>query len=361
MAKITSEVLAKQLKNGDIGKKRNAVYLLYGAEPGRISDAANALKKALLPNLGSDDDYFRYLQTGTGSEETDIRDVIAQLNTVSMFGGGKLVWLGHLDKIDKVTEEPLLSYCKDPNPQSALIITIVFDKESWGNPVAKFGKSSFFKEMVKTSVVVLLKAPEKKDLPRWVTSRLSAKELTIEHDAVDLLIELCGHDTTRLATEIVKLSDYVDGQTEVTIDDVEVTVGDFRTEKIWGLTNALGRLDNAGAHAALLNLLENNTPAQVILKILTTEIMRIAAALDCRLRGESFNTFCAELGGLPYPLKIVWANSEGKTGWTPELAQRGLRATLKAYMDIMKGGVSPETGLHAMLLDILQPGASKTR
>ena len=137
MAKITSKVLSKQLKSGDIGKKRDAVYLLYGAEPGRISDAANSLKKALLPNLGSDYDYFRYLKTGTGPEETDIRDVIAQLNTVSMFGVGKLVWLGHLDKVDKVTEETLLSYCKDRNPQSARIITIVFDNESWCNPVAK--------------------------------------------------------------------------------------------------------------------------------------------------------------------------------------------------------------------------------
>lgn len=357
MAATTSETLSKRVKSGEIEKKRDAIYLLYGNEAGRISDAANDLKKALLANLGSEEDYFRYLKTGTGPEETGIGEVIAQLNTVSMFGGGKLVWLGHLDNIDKDTQRALLSYCKDPNPQSALIITLVFDKEAWGNPVAKFEKSPFLKEIVKTVVVASFRAVKGRGLRQWVTSRLHQEGFTIGEQAADLLIELCGHDTSRLGTEIVKLANYADGQKEVTLGDVEVMVGDFRTEKAWDLTNAVGRLDTAWSQAALSNLLKNNTPAQMILKIITTEIMRIATALDCRARGESFNSFCAQLGGSPYPLKIVWANS---VGWTPQLTRRGLRATLKAYMDIMKGGVDPETGLHAMLLDILNSGSRKT-
>ncbi|VAX14872.1 hypothetical protein MNBD_NITROSPINAE04-1612 [hydrothermal vent metagenome] len=351
MPRISIDALSKLIKSGDIQKKREAVYLLYGKEPERISKAANSLKKALLQNSDSEDNYFRYLKTGTGPDDTSIGEVTAQLNTVSMFGGNKLVWLGHLDKVGKDTEGPLLSYCKDPHPQSALIITVVFDKDSWGNPQAVFERSSFFKEMTKIAVVVLFKTVSKNDLPGWVVARFRDEKLTIDRGAMNLLIELCGHDTSRLGSEIVKLSSYVDGKTEVTLEDVEIAVGDFRTDDIWGFINAVGKLDPAGSHSALSYLLKNNTPAQVILKPMTTEIMRIAAALDTRSRGGSFNTFCSELGGSPYPLKKAWADS---SGWTPQLARRGLRATLKAYMDIMKGGVSDETGLHAMLHDILR-------
>jgi len=356
MARVSSDILSKLIKSGDIQKQREPVYLLYGKEPERISKAAHSLKKALQSNPDSEDNYFRYLKTVSSPDDTSIGEVIAQLNTVSMFGGCKLVWLGHLDKVDEDTEGPLLSYCKNPNPQSALIITVVFDKSSWGNPLAAFERSSFFKEMVKTSVVVQLKTVSAKDLPRWVISRFRAEDLTIDQEAIDMLIELCGQDTSRLETEIVKLSDYVGGKKNVIIEDVEITVGDFRTENIWALTNAVGRLDTAGSHAALSNLLKNNTPTQMILKMLTTEIMRIAAALDIRLKEQSFNSFSSELGGSPYPLRAAWANS---AGWTPQLARRGLRATLKANMDIMKGGVSPETGLHAMLLDILRKSGSR--
>lgn len=355
MARISIDALSKLIKSGDIQKKREAVYLLYGKEPERISKAASSLKKALLQNSDSENNYFRYLKAGSGPDDVGIGEVIAQLNTVSMFGGYKLVWLGHLDKVGKDIEGPLLSYCKDPNPQSALIITVVFDKDSWGNPLAAFERSSLFKEMVKIAVAVLFKTVSKDNLPGWVAARFRDEKLTIDREAMDLLIELCGHDTSRLGSEIVKLSSYVDGKTEVTLEDVEIAVGDFRTDDIWGLINAVGKLDPAGSYAALSYLLKNNTPAQVILKPMTTEIMRIASALDVRSRGESFNTFSAELGGSPYPLKKAWADS---AKWTPELARRGLRATLKAYMDIMKRGVSDETGLHAMLADILRGPAS---
>ncbi len=355
MARITSDKFAGLLKNGDIIKRRDAVYLLYGKEPKRISEAAHALKNAIIPELGGEDNYFRYLKAGTEPDEADIRDVIAQLNTVSMFGGGKLVWLGLVNKVDRQMAEPLISYAKNPNPQSTLIITVSVPKESW-DALAAFEKSAFLKELTAFATVVRFSTPNRNELNKWLLSRMHSSGLSIGHEAAALLIELCGHDSDRLDGEIVKLTAYAGDKKEVTLEDVEEAVGDYRTENIWGLTKAFGRLDLGEAQAALSNLLENNTPAQAILKILTIEIMRIAAALDHRLHGRNFSSFCAELGSGPFPLKDAWANSDK---WTPDLARRSLRGALKAYMDIMRGGVSPETSLQAMLVEILSPAAER--
>ncbi len=348
MAKVAASHLAKALQGENFHENRDAIYLFYGSEPRRIQDAAIRLRDALAPRLGGEAGVFHYLNSGAGPEETGIGDIIAQLNTVSMFGDGKLVWLGPLGSLDKKMSEALLSYALNPNPQSTLIITLAFEKGS-RRQVTTFEKSSFFNEIKDNATLVAFNTPSANELVKWVAGRIRARGLAASPEIISALIDLCDRDLSRLDSEIEKLDSFVGDTREITAQSLEVAVSDFRTNTVWDFTKAVARLDFPAAQSALASLLDNNVPAQMILKMLVTEILMAVSAADHKAGGGDFASFAKDIGKPAFTLKDAWAAREK---WTPALARKGLRSVMKTSMDITGGGVSADTGLYALLSEI---------
>lgn len=356
MPKVPGPKFEAAIKSGAAAGDRKPVYLLFGPERKKVEDAAFALKDALAPSLGGAENNFRYSSLGSGPDDADAQDVVAQLNTVSMFGGGKLVLLGPLPSLNKAAIGALAEYAANPNGQSTLIVAVAPPKGE-GRSIAGLEKSALATEAARTGVVVHFAATREADVIKWIAQKFASYELSIAPGAADLLLELCGKDLDRLDGEIQKLAGYAAGKDKVTRADVEVSAGDWRLDKIWDFTKAFGARDLPAAQSALLNLMDNNTPSQVIVKSLAREIARIAAAADQRRSGGSMRSFSEEMGEGQFMLRDSWAAS---AVWSLGAAHDCLKKLLETSVDIMRGGASAETALMAFLLDSLKPAAKES-
>lgn len=340
----------KALSKADF--KPEPVYLVYGSEPRRIKDAAAKLKDKILPAAG-EGNYFRHIRLGDGSEDPAAGDIVAALNTVSMFGGGKLVWLGPLESIKKEDAAALTEYVRNPAPGSTLILTLAAPKGE-KRALDAIERSELVRETEARWPVVKLTSHRGDDILKWAGSRLRGEGVSIDRPALERLVELCGRDMDRVAGEIEKLRDYAADGGGISIGDVETAVGDHREDKLWDLTTAFRRKDLKAAAAALENLFGQNLPWQLILKVLTTELLRLAAAGSLRRRGEPFEAFAAAVGGPAFPLRQAWADSER---WTQEQILTGLRRIMAANLDMLVKGAPAETALFGLMAELLKSPA----
>src|SRR5215471_17581691 len=100
-----------------------AVCVLFGDEPLLRREALERIRSAVLTG----DDGELSLTTFDG-EQVELREVLDELATVSMFGGGRrMVVVDEADKFVKEHREQLEDYCQKPRASSVLVLLV----DSW--------------------------------------------------------------------------------------------------------------------------------------------------------------------------------------------------------------------------------------
>ncbi|MDH5755842.1 MAG: DNA polymerase III subunit delta [Nitrospinota bacterium] len=344
MARITASELEKALAKGSIVNNPLPVYFLYGPDMARIHSAATAIKNAFEERVGGPDNIFRILSLGDGPEETNVREAIAGLNTVSMFGSGKLMWIGPLAGLPKDVIGPLATYANDPNTQSILLLTVCLEKNE---QIKVLEQSELFTAAAKNGVAARFEKMRDRELAVWASGKLAELGVKVDNNAVALMVEFCGKDMARLGVEVEKAAAYVGYKGKLTTLDVEESMVDIRMEKVWGFTDAFMAGNPSKCQMVLNDLLAHGAEPQLILKTLSLEVMKYAAAADFRRNGGSQDQFKAIMGENPFALRSAW---EHGMKWDLPKAHTVLKAILKAQMDMMTSGVPAETALEAMLL-----------
>lgn len=351
MPAITPSVFAKGLSAKKFEIK--PIYFLYGSEPKRLIELAKRLKDRLLAQSG-EDNYFRYVRLGDGPEEKNSGDVIAILNTVSMFGGGNVVMVGPLENVKAEDAQAFCAYATSPNSQATLILTVTTPKKD-NKALSQLERSKLGKTFIANSVAVKFTEQKAGDLSKWISNRFESNGLTADRAAIVRLLELCDHDLDRIANEVEKLVAFVGDATTVTLDDVEQTVGDHRQNTIWSLIDAVRSKNLKSATISLESLMDQNLPSQMILKLLTTELARLFAASSMRKNGASLMQYKKEMGGAPWPLEKAWSYA---ARWTEDDARTGLDAILTTSVDMMKARVAPATAMTKLIGDLCQPAGA---
>ena len=108
--------------------------------------------------------------------------------------------------------------------------------------------------------------------------------LSIEPDAMALLIESLAADVARIAVEIEKLALYAGGSRAITADDIGALVPDARATTIFALVGALGRRDRARALAVLDTLTKEGEYIPLALAFLAGQFRLALSAKEAGLR-----------------------------------------------------------------------------
>ena len=344
MPRITAAEFEKTLKKGLPPKDRLPVYFLYGMAAARVQSAAEAVKDAILPSMGGADNLHRIIKLGSKTEETDAREVVARLNTVSMFGGGSLMLVGPLESLPKESAEPLAAYAANPNPQSTLVVCAAAEKKE---TIKSLEDSPFAAVAAKTGLVVRFDSLTGAALSKWVADRLAEQGVAADGDAAAMLAEYSGGQSARLAAEIDKAAAYAGFSGRLSAQDVEQIIPDGRTPQVWSLTGAFLARDLRASASAMDQLLADGAEPQMILKTLALEVGKATAARDVKRRGGSPEELAGIIGEPPFTVRTAWE----KAGiWDTGRAHAALTAILKAQMDMMTAQVSAETAMETMLL-----------
>ncbi len=197
------------------------IVLFLGPEEGEKRAAIEEIRAALKTEHGDGLEEHSFY-----AFETPADQVVALLQNGSLFGSGTLVRyrsVEHLKRKDEI--EPLRVYSASPNPQAVLVLESpeVSVSKALDN-VAGGRQKRIFWEMF----------DDQKQ--GWLQGYFRRRKVSIEPDAVELMLELVQNNTIELRQEADRLIAFV-GE-NITVDDVDQYIYHAREESIFSLFDA---------------------------------------------------------------------------------------------------------------------------
>jgi DNA polymerase III subunit delta len=166
-------------------------------------------------------------RTDLDGERAELAEVLDELRSFAMFGGGKVVVVRNADAFITRFREQMETYVANPSDSATLVLRL----ESLPS------NQRIYKAIAKVGVIEKCEPP--KDLAKWAIAHgAEAHQVRVSPEAASLLVDLIGGDLGRIDTELAKLALSGDGKT-ITPDDVSGGVAFARERQMWDMTNEL--------------------------------------------------------------------------------------------------------------------------
>ena len=284
--RLRVEQLAKHLQNDLL-----PVYLVAGDEPLQQDECLDALRAAARQK-GFDERHRFSADTGI-----DWNALLNESQSLSLFGGRRILELVLLEKRpDKAGSQILRDLLDHPNDDTLILIRCsrLDRRKDWN--------SAWVKAVEKVGAVVEIWPVEGKQLQHWLRDRLAALKLTIDDDALELLIQRSEGNLLAAAQEVDKLALLAtDGRVDAAT--VQQAVGDSSRYTPFDLTDATSGGDANRALRILRTLRAEGVEAPVVLWALGREIRALDAlatgGAPPRLPPQRLRALQAQAGRMP--------------------------------------------------------------
>ena len=162
-------------------------------------------------------------------EKASLVDVLDELRSFAMFGGGKLVVVRNADDFISKFREQLENYLASPSDGSTLILRVE----------TLPANQRIYKLIQKVGAIEKCEPPKAAELPRWIIAHAkTAHDAIVSLPAAQLLTDLIGADLGRINSELSKLAlQGIDGKVELA--DVQKGVSFQREQEMWDMTNEI--------------------------------------------------------------------------------------------------------------------------
>ena len=228
------------------------LWLFTGPELGERSDALEALRKSVEKKYGQLDNHLFY------AADTSISVVLDAVQNGSLFADARFAVVRNAEAIKKKEDIQALTQWVEqtPNEDGAFLVLISdeigIDKKIEAL-VPKDHKKIFWE----------LFENKKQD---WIRRFFAQSRINIEHDAIDVLLELVENNTEALKTTCTHISLFFEPGTTLTAETVERLLAHNKGETPFTLFDALS---NANLEYALnirqkLTLSKESSPVQLI-------------------------------------------------------------------------------------------------
>lgn len=258
--RLRAEQLARHLQQDLL-----PVYLVAGDEPLQQDEALDALRAAA--RARGFDERHRF-SADTGIDWNALRN---EAQSLSLFGGRRILEVILLDKRpDKDGSAILRELLEQSLPDTLLLIRCsrLDRRRDWN--------SAWVKAVESSGAVMEVWPVEGKQLQHWLRDRLASRGLSIDEDALELLIQRSEGNLLAAAQEIDKLALIIDDKPNVgkrvTAAAVQQAVGDSSRYTPFDLGDALSAGDASRAIRILHTLRAEGVEAPVVLWALTREI-----------------------------------------------------------------------------------------
>jgi DNA polymerase-3 subunit delta len=247
------------------------VCVIFGNEPFFKTLALKQLRSAV---LGEEDVPFATFQ----GETAEMRDVLDELSTVALFGGGgkRLAVIEGADKFVTLHRPRLEDYVAKPKSGGVLVLVV----DLWPS------NTKLYKAVDKSGLAIECKAPEKKkDVPdesricKWLSSwAKSAHQITLPAEPARLMLELVGPEFGILDQELAKVALFAGIGGKVTVEQVRDVVGGWRINSAWELADTIAEGNAALALQQLDKILQSGEKPIALYGQLAWALRRYAMA-----------------------------------------------------------------------------------
>jgi DNA polymerase-3 subunit delta len=253
------------------------VYLIAGAEPLLVIEAADALR-ARAKELG----YLEreVLDVEAGFEWNRLGDAA---RSMSLFASRRLIDLRlPSGRPGKDGAAALVDYCAAPPPDTVLLVT--------ANDWSRKHEGAWTAAVERAGVLVAVWPLKREELPDWIGARAASRGLRLSTEAIALLADRVEGNLLAAAQEIDKLALLHAGQA-VDADTLEASVADDARYDVFRLADAAIAGDAARALHIVAGLRAEGEELVPLLAWLLTQLrilLRLASApnVDAALRSE---------------------------------------------------------------------------
>ncbi|WP_444964694.1 DNA polymerase III subunit delta [Pediococcus pentosaceus] len=285
--------LRKKLKQGQL----KSIYLVEGPD----NYIQKAVKKELIDFIPEDQ---RVMNVGTYDlENVDLGMVLDDAQSAPFFGDYRLVILnnpvfltGEKTKL-KFNLDGLLSYIKNPEPTTIMLIAAKYEKLD--------GRKKIVKDLKKIVEVIDANSPKESDTRKIIQQYVDEKRTEIDSDALDELILRTDNDLAQIINELQKLTVYASGTEKIDLNAVQKLVLKSLNQNVFDLINVLmqGNLRKSIDDYSVL-LLNQEQP----LRINAALVSQFRLLLQVKIlmeRGFSQGKLAQELKAHPYRIKLA--------------------------------------------------------
>jgi len=236
--------------------KQDPIYLLYGGDNFLINKSIDLIIKT-----AEAIDITRY------GEDISVKDIIFAANTLSMFGGVRVIIVRRCDSMLK----ELVPYFKNPNPKCILILTSTSDKEPIG---------------VKQVTAVDCAPITGQVLLKLIAKQVQENLKNITEQGAILLAQYCNNNFARIDNEITKLVHCIDEKLIDISHIQDLVIKDTPDIPIYEFGNALTRGNLVEATQILENLRTCGTDEYAIFGGLVALLRRLYYSLSTNCENE---------------------------------------------------------------------------
>ncbi len=248
MVAIKTQKTTRFISNPDPGCH---AVLVYGPDAGLVSERASTVASAFGKRDPSGGEIIRIDDIDL---ESDPARLSVELQTVPMFGGGKVVRSNTGRRInaallkDVFADGPTAAafVCEAGNLKPTDALRKLFESTPWAAAVACY-------------------ADTEKDLAGLVDELVTSAKMTIGAQAREILVSRLGADRALSRGEIEKLVLYCHGRARIEIDDIEAIVGDATETTMDGIVMAAASGDPAGVAREFDRAINAGENAQVLI------------------------------------------------------------------------------------------------
>lgn len=217
-------------------------------------------------------------------EETSIKKAIEELDTASLFGK-KLIVVENINNIDEVDD--LTKYLENPS-DNTLILTSKTELDKRKKITKTLQEKTKYKEFLNYNIEKVIKD--------------NLKNYKMNNMAINLLINYCSHNLTRIENELEKLKTYKAEEKEITKEDVEILVKKDLDATIFDLIDKLNQKDKTQIFKIYNELLEEGETEEKIMYTIANHY-RLLFQISEKQKKYSDEEITKEYRMHPYRLK----------------------------------------------------------
>jgi DNA polymerase-3 subunit delta len=259
----------------------------------------------------------------------------------SLFSTTRCVVVRRLEDLPEESAPGLLDYAADPAEDVALVLAHSGGQKGSGL-LAKLRKLAGVTE-VKSAPLTM------REFPGFVVNELRGRNVRIEPDAADFLIQAVGQDLRALSAAASQLANDFEGQ-PLTVDMVKKYFGGRAEAKSFAVADHTIYGQAARALEELRWALDRGTAPVLVTSAMATGLRSLARFMSAP-RGMRNNDLMREVGVPAWKLDTLRRQSHG---WDDDGVGRAIRTVARADADIKGQASDPAYALEKMVLDVVR-------
>lgn len=325
-------------------KQLDPVYLVYGTETFLINETKQLLIEHVL-----DEDEKDFNLAVYDLEETPVEAAIEDAETFPFMGEKRLVFLQNpsfltSEKAKGKVEHNLAKleeYLAQPAPYSVVVFSAPYEKLDERKKITK--------ELKRKAAVIEAKKLTEQELKVWIRERAAAGRITIEEDAIQLLMSLSGTNLFMLTSEIDKLALYAGESRLINKEMVDKLTARSLEQNIFSLVDKAVHRNVEAALRIYYDLLKQNEEPIKILSVISGQFRLIYQVKELTRRGYSQQQIAGSLKIHPFRIKLAAAQAGA---FADQDLTRIIKLLADADYQMKTGGMRKEMLIEMILFQI---------